>query len=217
VSTGNSAAEKSSGGDRWIIGVMVFCAVVGLAGGWWAGQRKPLGLPPDRPRQLTDFSLTDRSGRTVTRGELTNQFLVVNFVFSSCSVSCQQVSQNMAEVQRLTATQPDVRLVSFSVDPRTDTPDVLARFADKFGADTNRWLLLTGEKPAVYAVIEGSFLTRSEDSEWAFMPGNFVHAERIAVVDPAGNVRSFFDGMSKRAPGEIVELIHRLRPSLSRP
>ena len=196
---------------------MVLCAVVGVTGGWWAGQSKPLGLPPDRPRQLTDFSLTGRSGRAVTRGELTNQFLVVNFVFSSCSISCQQVSQNMAEVQRLTATQPDVRLLSFSVDPRTDTPDVLAKFGDKFGADTNRWLLLTGEKPAVYAVIERSFLTRSEDPAWAVMPGSFVHAERIAVVDPAGNVRAFFDGMSKRAPGEIVEFIHRLRSDLSRP
>jgi protein SCO1/2 len=211
VSRAEPSAPKAARGERVIIAVMVVCAVIGLAGGWWAGQHKLPGLPPDRPRQLADFTLTDRSGRPVTRAELTNQFLVVSFVFTSCSVSCLQVSHHMAEVQRLTAAQPDVRLVSFSVDPRTDTPEVLAEFGRKFGADTNRWLLLTGEKPVLYRVIESSFLQRSEAPEWGVMPGNFVHAERIAVVDPAGNLRALFDGMSARTPREILELLNRLK------
>jgi len=217
VSIDPSSTKEASRGERVIIGVMIACAFIGLGGGWWAAGVKPLGLPPDRPRQLADFALTDRSGRAVTRADLTNQFLVVNFVFTSCSVSCQQVNHHMAEIQRLTAAQLDVRLVSLTVDPRTDTPSVLAEYGRKFGADTNRWLLLTGGKPALYAVIESSFLPRSDAPEWSVMPGNFVHAERIAVVDRAGTVRAFFDGMSSRTPREIVELIHRLRTERAKP
>jgi protein SCO1/2 len=217
VSNAASSAGKLPRGERIILGVMAACAVIGLAGGWWAAGRKPLGVPPDRPRQLGEFSLTDRTGRPVTRADLSNQWLVVNFVFTSCSISCQQVSHHMAEIQRLTDGQPDVRLVSFSVDPRTDTPEVLAEFGRKFGADTNRWLLLTGEKPVLYSVIESSFLNRSAAPEWSGMPGGFVHAERIAVVDAAGRLRAFFDGMASSTPRDAVEFIQRFRLEPSKP
>lgn len=215
--TSPGAKPKATRGERVILGVMAGCAVIGLAGGWWAAGHKPLGLPPDRPRQLAEFELTDRSGRAVTRADLTNQWLVVNFVFTSCSVSCLRVSEHMAEIQRLTAAQPHVRLISLSVDPRTDTPEVLDDFGRKFGADTHRWLLLTGEKSALYSVIETSFLARSDAPEWSVMPGNFVHSERIALVDPAGRVRAYFDGRLSRTPREAVELIQRLRREFPQP
>lgn len=168
-------------------------------------------IAPDHPRQLTDFSLTDRTGRTVTRADLAGKFLVVDFLFTSCSLTCPAVNRQMTEIQRLTAGQPDVRLISLTVDPRDDTAPVLAKYGEQFGADTNRWLLLTGDRDELYRLIGGSFLSQDVGDPFSYMPGNFVHTERIAVVDTRGRVRAYFDGLSDGVASAVVNQIARLR------
>lgn len=169
------------------------------------------GVRPDAPRQLGAFTLTDQTGRTVTQAEVAGKFTIVNFVHTSCSVSCFQVNQQMAEVQRLTAGQDDVRLLSLTVDPRTDTPPVLAEFGNKFGADSNRWHLLTGDKTALYRLIETSFLKREPLAHTSPMPGGFQDVDYIAVVDQNGNVRRYFEGMRTTTPAAIAKLLQELR------
>ena len=168
-------------------------------------------IQPDRPRQLADFSLTDRTGRTVTRAELDGKILVVDFLLTSCSLTCQEVNRRMAEIQHHTAGQPDVRFISLTVDPRTDTPAALMKFGDRFGADTNRWLMLTGDKTAMYHLIATSFLDQDLNDPFAYMPGNFSHTDRIAVVDAQGNVQAYFDGLRRETTEQVVAEITRLR------
>jgi protein SCO1/2 len=203
--------------SRWREEYTFLVVVLGLAGlaglgGWFVAAAKTShALPPDGPRELTSFILTDRTGRTVTRTDLDGKFLVVNFVFTSCSVTCLDVNRRMAEIQTLTAAQPDVKLVSLTVDPRSDTPAVLAEFGKRFRADTNRWLLLTGDKAVLYELIEKSFLPRNPSDPYNFMPGGFNHTERIAVVDSHGHLRAFFDGLKSETPQAVVDEINRLR------
>lgn len=166
---------------------------------------------PDQPRRLGEFTLTDQTGRTVTQTEVAGKFVIVNFVHTSCSISCLRVNQQMAEVQRRTTGQDDVRLLSLTVDPRTDTPPVLAEFGNKFGADASRWLLLTGDKAMLYGLIETSFLPRDPLLRQLDMPGGFSGVEQIAVVDRAGQVRRYFDGMNSATPAAIVKLLDELR------
>ena len=168
-------------------------------------------IMPDHPRRLVDFSLTDRTGRTVTRADLQGKILVVDFLLTSCSLTCPVVNRRLAEIQQLTANEPDVRFVSLTVDPRTDTPAELAKFGARYGADTNRWFMLTGEKPVLYNLIGTSFLTADLDDPFVYMPGNFSHTERIALVNAQGDVQMYFDGMRRETTGEIVAEINRLR------
>lgn len=162
-------------------------------------------------RHLVDFNLTERSGRTVGSGEVQGKFLVVNFVHTGCSISCGIVNQRMAEIQRLVAGQDDVQLLSLTVDPGTDTPAVLARFASQFGADPERWLFLTGDKRSVYQLIETTFLSRDTNASHLEMPGGFRKADHIALVDRDGKVRRYFPGMKFETPGAIVKAIEELR------
>jgi protein SCO1/2 len=171
-----------------------------------------VALSPDHSRQLVDFSLTDRTGRTVTRSDLAGKYLVVDFLFTSCSLTCPMVNSHMAEIQQLTTNQPDVELLSLTVDPRDDTTDVLTKYGQKFGADTNRWLLLTGDRDELYHLIATSFLSQDEKDPFTYMPGNFSHTERIAVVDSRGNVRAYFDGLAHNVASSVVQQIARLRP-----
>jgi cytochrome oxidase Cu insertion factor (SCO1/SenC/PrrC family) len=176
-----------------------------------ADNSPPRLITPDRPRRLVEFSLTDRTGRKVTRQDLIGKFLVVDFLFTSCSLTCPVVNRCMAQIQQLTIKQPNIKLVSLTVDPRDDTPAALAKYGERFGADTNRWLLLTGDKPALYGLISTSFLAQDLDDPFTYMPGNFSHTERIALVDAQGSVRGYFDGLNQNTAAAVVQEINRLR------
>jgi protein SCO1/2 len=171
----------------------------------------PRLIQPDRPRQLVDFSLTDRTGRNVTRAELDGKILVVDFLYTSCSLTCPVVNRCMAQIQQLVTNQPDVKLVSLTVDPRDDTVEALAKYGGRFGADTNRWLLLTGDKTALYDLIGNSFLAQGPDDPFNYMPGNFAHTERIALVDSRGKLRGFFDGLNENTAAAVAGEIDKLR------
>jgi len=181
------------------------------ATGGAAENSPPRLISPDHPRQLINFSLTDRTGRTVTRTELDRKILVVNFLFTSCSLTCPAVNRCMAQIQQFTAHQPDVRLVSLTVDPRDDTAEVLAKYGERFGADTNRWLLLTGDKNMLYDLIGTSFLAQDLNDPFSYMPGNFSHTDRIALVDADGKLRGYFDGLNENTATAVVGEINRLR------
>ena len=134
---------------------------------------QPTLIQPDHPRNLVDFLLTNSTGRVVTRSDLNGKILVVDFLFTSCSVTCPYVNAQMSRIQQLTTNEPDVQLVSLTVDPRDDTPDVLAKYGERFGADTNRWLFLTGDRAALYQLIGQSFLAKDEEIPSAICPEIF--------------------------------------------
>lgn len=172
---------------------------------------KPAFIHPDHPRSLVDFTLTGSDGRAISHADLDGKILVVDFLLTSCSLTCPAVNTQMAQIQQLTTNQPDIKLVSITVDPRDDTPAVLQKYGARFGADTNRWLFLTGQKTALYNLIGKSFLSQDLNDPFSNMPGNFSHTERIAVMDSHGNLRGYFDGLNQNAASAVVEEIAKLR------
>ena len=171
----------------------------------------PALIQPDHPRQLVDFSLTNSAGGVITRQDVSGKILVVDFLFTSCSLTCPAVNTQMAQIQRLTTNDPDIKLVSLTVDPRDDTPSVLQKYSAGFGADTNRWFFLTGNKSVLYNLIGNSFLAQDADDPFGYMPGNFAHTERIAIVDSQGKLRGFFDGLNQETAGAVVAEINKIR------
>ena len=186
--------------------------------GWVAGQRSApsLGQPPDRARNLIPFALTERSGRTVQSAELNGQICVVSFVYTSCGLTCLQVTRNLARFQSLVQDQPDVRIMSLSVDPVSDTPSVLSKFAHQFGAQPEQWWFLTGDAKALSHLIEESFLQRSPRMNNDPMPGGFLGTTRVALVDRHGQVRGFFDGLDRNTPDALLRAIEQLRKEIHR-
>lgn len=196
--------------------IVISLAIIAGFGSWFAAAAfsrhdELHRILPDKERTLGEFSLTDENGRTVTRAELEGKILVVSFLFTSCSLTCPEVTKRMAEIQRLTANDADVRLVSFTVDPRTDTVAVLRKWGERFGADTNRWQFLTGEKKVLHGLIAKSFLAQDKSDPFNSMPGNFTGTERIAIVDQHGRTRIYFDGLRPETSAVVVAEIAQLR------
>jgi len=212
----NSApAPQKTDEKLFLVAVITLAIIVGI-GSWFvaaafARHDQLHGILPDKERTLGEFSLTDENGRTVTRAELEGKILVVSFLFTSCSLTCPEVSKRMAEIQQLTATNADIRLISLTVDPRSDTPPVLAKWGARFGADTNRWLFLTGNKTVLLGLIAQSFLAQDNGDPFNSMPGNFTGTERIAVVDKLGRTRIYFDGLRPETSAAVVAEITQLR------
>src|SRR5262249_20241121 len=146
--------------------------------------------PLDQLGPVADFQLTERGGRTVTRADLLGKVWVAGFAFTRCTGPCPQVSGTMAKLQAELRDQPDFRPVSVSVDPENDTPEVLKAYADRFGADPERWLFLTGPKDDVYKLVLESFhLGVQHDGGPGVPPGQAVtHSTRLALVDRKGQV-----------------------------
>ena len=199
----------------FLVAILALALVAGIgswfAAGAFARHDHLRGILPDKERTLGEFSLIDENGQTVTRAELEGKILVVNILFTGCSLTCAEVTKRMAEIQRLTEKADDVRLVSLTVDPRTDTPAVLAKWGTRFGADTNRWQLLTGNKAVLHGLIAKSFLTQDNSDPFNSMPGNFTGTERIAVVDKHGRTRIYFDGLRPETAAAVVTEITQLR------
>jgi len=110
------------------------------------------------------FSLTERSGKTITNHDLEGKIYVDDFIFTTCPGPCPIISANMAKLQQKLAGDSNVQLVSFTVDPQDDTPAVLAAYANHLGADPQKWSFLTGPKEQVYDLIQNGFLQSVQDN-----------------------------------------------------
>ena len=210
-----AAPHRSKDEKIFLILVIVLAAIAGI-GSWIAAtalahRDHPHGILPDQPRRLVAFSLTNSMGHPVTRADLDGKILVVSFLFTSCSLTCPEVSRHMAEIQKLTANDPDVQLLSLTVDPRSDTPSALAKWGAHYGADTNRWMFLTGDQTVEHTLIGESFLKTDPNDPFNYMPGGFTGTDRIAVVDKHGRTRVYFDGLRSETPEAVVAEISRLR------
>ena len=138
------------------------------------------------------FSLLDQEGRTVTDTALRGNLLVIDFFFTSCRTVCPVQTSRMAQVQQRLGDETGVHLISFSVDPETDTPDVLKAYAGRYGADPTRWSFLTGTPEAMDKVVSGywQIVERVPRPDGAGF--DIAHSERFVLVDRAGQIRGFY-------------------------
>ncbi len=113
---------------------------------------------------LPDFRLLERSGQPFGLSDLRGKVWVANLFFAHCTDACPLETAEMARLQAEFAGEPDLRLVSISVDPERDTPEVLARYADRKGADPERWLFLTGHKETIHRLAREGFKLGVEDA-----------------------------------------------------
>lgn len=145
---------------------------------------------------VAEFSLTERSGRKVSREDLLGKVWVASFLFTRCSTGCPLISAHLMELQKDLEKQQGVVLVTFSVDPEHDQPEVLQEYADSHGADSDRWLFLTGRQEEVYHLVYDSFhLPMQQTTGKERTPGNEVsHATRLVLVDKRGRIRGYFEG-----------------------
>jgi cytochrome oxidase Cu insertion factor (SCO1/SenC/PrrC family) len=196
----------------WVLAGLLVCGVSAAA---WLLRSGPVSRPiktglvgnsVESPRPVLqplfdtpEFSLTDQNGKKFGRADLAGKVWIADFIFTHCTSMCPIMTQNMREIQTATTGVP-VQLVSFTVDPEHDTPQVLKAYAAANKADETRWHFLTGDQKTMWELSVGMKL--------AVGPGDgamqVMHSSRFLLVDGRGVVRGVYDYKDAGAIGNLL-------------
>ena len=155
------------------------------------------------------FELVNQNGQPFGSAQLAGKIWIADFIYTTCPGPCPMISSRMSELQK-PLEKTDVHLVSFSVDPEKDTPQVLRGYADKLQADPGRWDFLTGPKSAIYKLSHDGFKLAVSDGGGE--QGIPVHSTRMVLVDRHGDIRGYFDATEADAITKVVaDTNHLLR------
>ncbi len=147
-----------------------------------------------------EFKLTERSGAAVSLEDLKGRVWVANYIFTRCMGPCPFMSMRAKE---LLAGSPGLTVVSFSSDPEYDSPEVLSRYAERYQADPERWLFLTGPKEEIGRTASGF--------KFAAIDKPDLHSTRFFLVDREARVRGYY---SSNDPDDLARLKRDVRSLL---
>jgi len=169
--------------------------------------------------EVPDFSLVDSDGRAVTAQDMEGAPWVAGFIFTTCAGVCPLMSGQMEWLQEELPEDSPVRLLSITVDPARDTPEVLAAYAKRFHARPERWQFVTGEPQEIYALAKDGFHLGAGALP-DYVPerddGPFFHSSRLALVDAQRRIRGYYEGVESaqvdRLRKDLALLQDEVRP-----
>jgi protein SCO1/2 len=155
---------------------------------------------------LPGFTLTNQDNQTVTLDTLRGHIWIADVIFTRCAGQCPVMSTHMEEIQDALPREMDVKMVSFTTDPDSDTPAVLKIYSARYGARRGQWIFLTGGKAELHrATVEGMKLSVVDKPPGQRKDANdlFIHSEKFVLIDRSGRIRGYFDGQSAAGIAQI--------------
>ena len=162
--------------------------------------------------KVGQFSHYNQDSVVMTNADFKNYIYVADFFFTSCPSICPRVAKEMLKIHDAIKGDTLVKLVSFSIDPKRDTPSKLKIYANNLGIDHHRWYFLTGDKDATLELANTYFVAALEDPD---APGGFDHSGKIVLIDKDGHVRSFSEGTDPETTPRLIEDIKKLSSQYS--
>ena len=163
--------------------------------------------------KVPDFEFVNQDTRLIDNSFYKNKVYVVEFFFTTCPTICPKMNENMVKIQREFGAYANFGIISLSINPKYDTPEILKQYAKDHGATMENWNFLTGNQEAIYELANKGFtLYAGENSD---AEGGFEHSGMFALVDKEGNIRSrldengnpiaFYDGLESKGIQQIKE------------
>lgn len=198
---------------QWVVWAALGLILAGIGVAFvreqWRGMEQRSVTPLEHFNTVPPFTLTERSGQPFDSAvALKGKIWLADFFFTACPGPCLNMNGRMQELQQsLLRDHADVRLVSFSIAPEADTPEVLRKYAQKFHASPDKWSFLTGSHETIYNLAEKAFMLPTVDQqgqEHAADQADFIHSEKIALVDRQGVVRKYFDSTNPEILQQVL-------------
>ena len=160
--------------------------------------------------KISDFSLTNQNGETVTQNKFNNKIYVADFFFTTCQSICPIMTKNMKEIQDKLIKDSEVLLLSHTVFPEIDSVEVLKKYAIENDVIDSKWDLVTGDKKQIYDLARKSYLAAKDNS---FGEYEMIHTENFVLIDKKKQIRGFYDGTNKEEIDKLYEDIKILKNS----
>lgn len=164
-----------------------------------------LPIETNMSEEVADFSFTNQYNESFSLDDLEGTWWIADFVFTNCTTVCLPMTSNMAKLQtRIAEENFPVHLVSFSVDPDYDTPEVLEVYGNEYGSDFETWTFLTGyDFNTIKELSIKSFRALLKEPKKS--SDEIMHDTRFFLVDPKGNIVKGYDGVKSDSLDEIME------------
>jgi protein SCO1/2 len=173
-----------------------------VAEGRPSGEMARLGKAPD-------FSLRRSEGGTLATADLRGKIWVADFIFTHCAAECPMMTTRLTALQAAIPAELPVRFVSISVDPDRDTPEILAEYAERNGADRNRWFFATGPFPEIRRIAEEGFHLGVGTPEEAAAASEEAAGEK--KEEETGGGKAAGAAGSTGRPGDDFQILHSSR------
>jgi protein SCO1/2 len=204
--------------------------VVGVFVAYYFSQPKEKPLPIINPIDLNEemvdpellrigqghtigsFSFRDQNGRKITDKSVKGKVYVVEYFFTTCGTICPKMNMQMQRVQGAYKGDNRIKILSFTVDPDTDSVEQMKRYAQQHGANDQQWHFLTGEKADLYALARKSFfvLKPAEAENQGDVGSDFIHTNNFVLVDQRMRIRGYYDGTSTEEVDKLIRDMQRL-------
>lgn len=158
---------------------------------------------------IADFKFVDQDSAFVTNDTFKDKIYVADFFFTSCRTICPIMKTQMLRVYDSIQNEPDVLLLSHSIDPEYDTVGLLHDYAERLGVKSNKWHFVTGSKEDIYKIAQTSyFATAMEDKA---EPDGFIHSGAFLLIDKNKRIRGKYDGTKEEDVNRLLGEIQRLK------
>lgn len=158
---------------------------------------------------IPDFSFTNQYGETVTQKDVSGKIYVADFFFVTCPTICPIMKKNLLNVYKMYKDNPDIRILSHTIDPDHDTPAVLKQYAQDMGVTGKMWQFVTGNREKIYDIGENHYLvTAGKDST---APGGYMHSGAFVLIDKEKHIRGMYDGTTVDGTQKLIRDINVLR------
>ncbi|MDH7464490.1 SCO family protein [Chitinophagaceae bacterium 26-R-25] len=156
------------------------------------------------------FSFKDQDGKVITQQNVMGKVYVAEYFFTTCKGICPKMNTNMRDVYNALKDENDFLILSHTVDPQTDSVGRMKVYADSLGANSSKWLFLTGPKDSLYYTARVSYLLDDPKNNNQNIEDQFIHTQFFALVDKSGRVRKIYDGLKKNELEEMEKDVKNL-------
>ncbi|HTD98037.1 MAG TPA: SCO family protein [Mucilaginibacter sp.] len=178
------------------------------------GNRKPITKTVDG-KTVTDtiystiakFKTVNQYGDSISNKSLDGEIYVADFFFTTCPSICPIMHRNMLNVYNAFKGKGDIKIISYTIDPKHDSVPVLKKYADKLGVSGNTWWFLQGKKEEIYKLSE-SYLVRKPEED---AKEQFIHDGSFLLVDKQKRVRGSYDGTDPKQVDQMIADIKELQ------
>ncbi|NCD71778.1 SCO family protein [Mucilaginibacter agri] len=154
---------------------------------------------------IPKFNFINQYGDSISNKSLDGNIYVADFFFTTCPSICPVMHRNMLNVYKEFKNVGNFKIVSYTIDPKHDSVDVLKKYADKLGVTGNNWLFLQGQKEETYKLAKGYMVEARE--------GN-VHDGYFILVDKQKRIRGSYLGTD---PAEVTKMIADIKTLQAEP
>lgn len=159
---------------------------------------------------IPDFSFVNQDGDTVTQQDVTGKIYVADFFFSTCPTICPLMKTQMLRIHEKYKGNDSLMILSHSINPRYDTPEVLKLYKEKLKVTSSQWQFLTGTQTDVYKLAQNSYLTSALEDSSAVEEGGFIHSGAFVLIDKDRHIRAIYDGTKEKEVDKLMADIDRL-------